>query len=38
MPTQEKGFWKFKNCLTLNAEYVKKVENQIFENFQKTHA
>ena len=31
MPTHEKGFWKFKNCLTSNAEYVEKVENQIFE-------
>ena len=38
MPTQEKCFWKFKNFLTSNAEYVEKVENQIFENFRKTYA
>ena len=38
MPTHEKSFWKFKNCLTSNAEYVEKVENRIFENFQKTYA
>ena len=31
MPTQGKGFWKFNNSLTSNAEYVEKMENQIFE-------
>ena len=31
MLTRGKGFWRFKNSLTTNAEYVKKMENQIFE-------
>ena len=28
--TRGKGFWKFKNSLTSNTEYVEKMENQIF--------
>ena len=32
MPTRGKSFWKFNNSLTSNAEYVEKMENQIFEN------
>ena len=31
MPTRGKGFWKFHNSVTSNAEYVEKVENKIFE-------
>ena len=31
MPSRKKAFWKFKNCLTPNTEYVEKMENQIFE-------
>ena len=31
MPTRRKGFWKFKNSLTSNAEYVEKMKNQISE-------
>ena len=31
MPTQGKGFWKFNNSLTSNAEYVEKMKNQISE-------
>ena len=31
MPTQGKGFWKFKNSLTANAEYIEKTKNQISE-------
>ena len=31
MPTQGKGFWKFKNSLTSNAEYIEKMKNQISE-------
>ena len=31
MPTWGKGFWKFNNSLTSNAEYVEKIKNQISE-------
>ena len=31
MPTRGKGFWKFNNSLTSNAEYVEKMKNQISE-------
>ena len=31
MPTRGKGFWKFNNSLTSNAEYVEKMKNQNFE-------
>ena len=31
MPTRRKGFWKFKNSLTSNTEYVEKMKNQISE-------
>ena len=31
MPPRGKGFWKFSDSLTSNAEYVEKMENQIFE-------
>ena len=31
MPTRGKGFWKFNNPLTSNAEYLEKMENQTFE-------
>ena len=31
MPTWGKGFWKFNNSLTSNAEYVEKMKNQISE-------
>ena len=34
MPTQEKCFWKFKNSLPSNAEYVQKMEKQISETLQ----
>ena len=32
MLTRGKSSWKFNNSLTSNAEYVEKMENQIFEN------
>ena len=31
MPIRGKGFWKFKNSLTSNDEYVEKMKNQISE-------
>ena len=31
MLTQGKGFWKFNSSLTSTAEYVEKMENQIFK-------
>ena len=31
MPIRGKGFWKFNNSLTSNAEYVEKMKNQISE-------
>ena len=31
MPTRGKGFWKFNNSFTSNAEYVEKMKNQISE-------
>ena len=31
MPTRGKGFWKFNNSLTSNAEYEEKMKNQIFK-------
>ena len=31
MPTWGKGFWKFNNSFTSNAEYVEKMKNQISE-------
>ena len=31
MATRGKGFWKFNNSLTSNAEYVEKMKNQISE-------
>ena len=31
MPTRVKGFWKFNNSLTSNAEQVEKMKNQISE-------
>ena len=31
MPTWGKGFWKFNDSLTSNAEYVEKMKNQISE-------
>ena len=31
MPTRGKGFWKFKNSLTSNDDYVEKMKNQISE-------
>ena len=31
IPTRGKGFWKFNNSLTSNAEYVEKMKNQISE-------
>ena len=30
MLTQGEGFWKFNSSLTSNADYVEKIENQIF--------
>ena len=35
MPARGKGFWKFNNLLTSNAEYLEKMENQIFETLHK---
>ena len=31
MPNRGKGFWKFNNFLTSNAEYLEKMKNHIFE-------
>ena len=31
MPTRGKGFWKFNNSLTSNAEYEEKMKSQIFK-------
>ena len=37
MPARGKGFWKFKNSLTSNAEYVEKMKNQISETLCMLH-
>ena len=33
IPTRGKGFWKFNNSLTSNAEYVEKNEKSKMKNF-----
>ena len=33
MPTPGKGFWKFSNYLTSNAEYVEKMKNYLKKKF-----